>query len=92
MLTSLREFSYTPFALEVYYMSHPKNFWVSADANESSEKRVARFKQWFNRSRIGDQVKEGRYNKKKLTPRLIRQAALKREEFRDAREKNKFYQ
>lgn len=73
-------------------MANSSNFWVSADANESSEKRVARFKQWFNRSRIGDQVKKGRYRQKDLTSRLIRMAALKREEFRDAREKNKFYQ
>lgn len=73
-------------------MAHPTNFWVSADANESSEKRVARFKQWFNRSRIGELVKDRRYNKKKLTKRLVRISALKREEFRDAREKNKFYQ
>ncbi|MFA4815093.1 MAG: hypothetical protein WC924_02925 [Candidatus Gracilibacteria bacterium] len=73
-------------------MTHPTNFWVSADANESSEKRVARFKQWFNRSRIGDLVKDRRYSKKSPTKRLIRISALKREEFRDAREKNKFYQ
>jgi len=73
-------------------MAHPTNFWVSADANESSEKRVARFKQWFNRSRIGELVKGRRYNEKKLTKRLVRISALKREEFRDAREKNKFYQ
>lgn len=73
-------------------MAHPTNFFVSADANESSEKRVARFKQWFNRSRIGELVKDRRYNKKKLTKRLVRISALKREEFRDAREKNKFYQ
>ena len=74
------------------FMSHPANFWVSADANESSEKRVARFKQWFNRSRIGDLVKDRRYNKKEETKRLVRISALKREEFRAAREKNKFYQ
>ncbi|MFA6024558.1 MAG: hypothetical protein WC777_05115 [Candidatus Gracilibacteria bacterium] len=73
-------------------MAHPTNFWVSADANESSEKRVARFKQWFNRSRIGELVKGRRYNQKDLTPRLIRKKALKREEYRAAREKNKFYQ
>lgn len=85
------DFSYTPSALE-NFMAHPANFWVSADANESSEKRVARFKQWFNRSRIGDLVKDRRYNKKDLTKRLVRIGALKREEFRAAREKNKFYQ
>ncbi len=73
-------------------MARPINFWVSADQNESSEKRVSRFKQWFNRSRIGDQVKEGRYRKRALTKRLVRQAALKREDFREEREKSKFYQ
>jgi ribosomal protein S21 len=73
-------------------MAHPTNFWVSADPNESSEKRVARFKQWFNRARIGDLVKDRRYNKKSLTKRLIRQRALKREDFRAAKERNKFYQ
>lgn len=72
-------------------MAHLRNFWASADSNESSEKRVARFKQWFNRSRIGDLLKGRRYHKKPLTKRLIRMRALKREEFRLEREKNKFY-
>ena len=67
------------------------NFWVSGDTNESSEKRISRFKQWFNRSRVSDLVKEKRYHKKPLTKRLLRIKALKREEFRDEREKNKFY-
>lgn len=73
-------------------MARTGNFWVPSDSNESSEKRVARFKQWFNRSRIGDLVKDRRYNKRPLTKRLIRLRALKREQFRDEREKNKFYQ
>lgn len=73
-------------------MKRPVNFWASADQNESSEKRVARFKQWFNRSRIGDMVKSGRYNKRPLTKRLERISALKREGFRAERERNKFYQ
>ena len=73
-------------------MSRQNNFWVSADQNESSEKRVARFKQWFNRSRIGELVKERRYRQKDLTKRLVRQSALKREGFRTERERSKFYQ
>lgn len=73
-------------------MARPANFWAGSDQNESSEKRVARFKQWFNRSRIGDTVKSRRYRKKKLTSRLTRIKALMREGFRSEREKNKFYQ
>ncbi|MFA5793051.1 MAG: hypothetical protein WC897_04265 [Candidatus Gracilibacteria bacterium] len=68
------------------------NFWVSADSNESSEKRVARFKQWFNRSRVGDLVKGRRYHKRALTDRLLREKALKREGYRAEKERNKFYQ
>lgn len=73
-------------------MSRQLNFWVSADQNESSEKRVSRFKQWFNRSRVGDTVKSRRYRAKTLTKRLVRQAALKREGYREERERSKFYQ
>jgi len=75
-----------------FAMAHPTNFYVAADQNESSEKRVARFKQWFNRSRVGDTVKGGRYHEKPLTKRLVRKRALKREEFREDREKNKYFQ
>ena len=73
-------------------MARPANFWASADQNESSEKRVARFKQWFNRSRIGDIVKDARYHKRAKTSRLVRIAALMREDFRQQREHNKYYQ
>ncbi len=73
-------------------MARQNNFWVRADQNESSEKRVARFKQWFNRSRIGDIVKGRRYRERDLTKRLVRQSALKREGYRAERERSKFYQ
>ncbi len=68
------------------------NFFVSADPQESSEKRVARFKQWFNRSRIGNLLKERRYRKKDLTRRQVRDGALVRESYRDEKERNKYYQ
>ncbi|MFA5855704.1 MAG: hypothetical protein WC846_05545 [Candidatus Gracilibacteria bacterium] len=68
------------------------NFWTSADSNESSEKRVARFKQWFNRSRIGDLVKTKRYHTRDLNKRLLREKALKREGYRAEKERSKFYQ
>lgn len=73
-------------------MARSSNFWASADQNESSEKRVARFKQWFNRSRIGEIVKGRRYHKKPLTDRLTRVKALMREDYRQQKERNKFYQ
>jgi hypothetical protein len=69
-----------------------KNFFVKADPRESSEKRVSRFKQWFNRSRVGNLVKGRRYRKKKDTRRTSRDAALMREKYRAERERNKYYQ
>lgn len=70
------------------------NFFAAADPRESSEKRVARFKQWFNRSRVGNLLKERRYREQKarLSKRLVRQAALVREGHRAEKEKNKYYQ
>lgn len=68
------------------------NFYVAADPKESSEKRVSRFKQWFNRSRVGQLVKEGRYRKKDATKREIREGAIVRENYRDDRERKKYYQ
>lgn len=73
-------------------MARQNNFWVRADQNESSEKRVARFKQWFNRSRVGDLVKSRRYRERDLTKRLVRQSALKREGYRAERVRSQFYQ
>ncbi len=72
-------------------MAKVKNFFVGDDTKESSEKRVARFKQWFNRSRVGNLVKGRRYRKKDKTKRETREAALKREEYREERERKKYY-
>ena len=68
------------------------NFFVAEDAKESSEKRVSRFKQWFNRSRVGQLVKEGRYRKKDATKREIRDGAIVREKYREEHERKKYYQ
>ena len=73
-------------------MARPLNFWAGVDPNESSERRVSRFKQWFNRSRIGEIVKGRRYRQRPLTDRLIRKKALMREEYRAEKERNKYYQ
>ena len=68
------------------------NFFVANDAKESSEKRVARFKQWFNKSRVGNIVKGRRYRKKDKTKREVREGALTREKYRAERERSKYYQ
>lgn len=73
-------------------MAKVVNFFVPENAKESSEKRVARFKQWFNKSRVGNVVKGGRYRHKDKTRRQVREAALKREEYREERERKKYYQ
>lgn len=69
------------------------NFFVSAKDGESPEKRVSRFKQWFNRSRVSMIVKGGRYRKKgEDTPRKQRESALMRSKYRAERERKKYYQ
>ena len=67
------------------------NFFVKVNPKESPEKRVSRFKQWYNRSRVGILLKERRYRGPKQTKRKIRGGALKREEYRALNERNKFY-
>lgn len=73
-------------------MPQDVNFFVKVDPKESSEKRVARFKQWFNRSRVGNMVKGRRYRKKKLSKLQSRDSALMREKYRAERERKKYYQ
>ena len=73
-------------------MVNVTNFWVNPDPKESPEKRVARFKQWFNRSRVGHIVKGGRYRTGKLSKRQSRDSALMREKYRAERERKKYYQ
>lgn len=72
-------------------MVNATNFFVKVDGKESPEKRVSRFKQWFNRSRVGNMVKTGRYRRKKATRRVARDSALMREKYRAERERKKYY-
>jgi hypothetical protein len=67
------------------------NFFVKVNPKESSEKRVSRFKQWYNRSRVGMLLKSRRYRGSNQSKRKIRNSALKREEYRAINERNKFY-
>lgn len=73
-------------------MAGAVQFWVEPKDGESSEKRVARFKQWYNRSRISQIVKFRRYRRKKASRRLTREGAKMREAYRAKREREKYYQ
>jgi len=72
-------------------MTKTTNFFVKVNPKESSEKRVARFKQWFNRSRVGTIVKKRRYRIKEDSKRKARDGALVREKYRAERERKKYY-
>lgn len=73
-------------------MAGAVNFWVNPKDGESSEKRVSRFKQWYNRSRISQLVKSRRYRTKKASRRQARDGAKVREAYRAKREREKYYQ
>lgn len=73
-------------------MAGAVNFWVKVRDNESSEKRVSRFKQWYNRSRLSHLVKGRRYRTKDASKRKAREAAQMRELYRAKRERERFYQ
>jgi ribosomal protein S21 len=74
-------------------MTRSVNFFVNVNPKESSEKRLSRFKQWFNRSRVGNTVKSRRYRPDKLrkSKRKMRDSALMRSKYRAERERKKFY-
>lgn len=90
---------YNPRALVFVYlnpfMSRPVNIFVKMNPKESSEKRVARFKQWFNKSRLNE-LKFKRYRDdnqgETKRRRMQKDSAKMREHYRAIREKNKFYQ
>ena len=58
--------------------------------SESNERLMSRFKKVVQRSRVMEQ-KRNRYHKAKPTKKYIREAAVKRAEYRKKREKAKFY-
>ncbi|MBN2307136.1 30S ribosomal protein S21 [Candidatus Peregrinibacteria bacterium] len=58
--------------------------------NESNERLMSRFKKIVQRSRIME-TKRSRYHEQKPTKKYIREAAVKRAQYRKKREKAKFY-
>lgn len=66
----------------VHVIKHPK---------ESFERFLSRFDQGVQRARIVRLLRERRYLEPKAKKRRIREAALKRAEYRSQREKMKFY-
>jgi ribosomal protein S21 len=58
--------------------------------NESNERLMSRFKKVVQRSRVMDNKKK-RYFENKPTKKYIREAAVKRSQYRAQREKAKFY-
>lgn len=64
---------------------------VWKNSKESFERFFSRFDQSVQRARIVRLLRERRYHERKPTKRLIREAALKRDEYRTERERQKFY-
>jgi len=58
--------------------------------SESNERLMSRFKKIVQRSRIMD-TKKTRYYADKPTKKFIREAAIKKAEYRKKRERSKFY-
>jgi ribosomal protein S21 len=63
---------------------------VRKNDKESVDRVISRFNKKVQASRILLNKRRGRYFAKDLTRRLQRQKAVKREEYRALREKNKF--
>ena len=59
--------------------------------NETSEKLLNRFKKAIHSSRIVLHVRNTRFYKKKLSKRLVRVSALKREQYRAKARKDAMY-
>ncbi len=65
---------------------------VWKNEKESNERAITRFNKKVQASRKLLQIKNDRYNKKDITKRKARMAAVMREHYRSLKEKNKFYQ
>lgn len=63
---------------------------VVKNDKESVDRVISRFNKKVQASRILLKKRNGRYFQKPLTKRLQRQKAVKREEYRALREKNRF--
>ena len=60
-------------------------------ANESNERLISRFKKVVQRSRVLMDAKQHRYFEQKPRKRHIRNAAVKRDHYRNKRTKEQFY-
>lgn len=58
---------------------------------ESDDRLIARFNKAVQKTKKVPRIRDAKFNKKKPTRRLVRQSAIKRDEYREKREKNKFY-
>jgi len=63
---------------------------VVKNDKESVDRVISRFNKKMQGSRIPILKRSRRYHTKPLTKRLVRRKAVKREEYRAIREKNKF--
>lgn len=61
------------------------------NSKESADRLISRFNKKVQASRILLEVKSRRYNEKKKTKRLVRQAAVMREAYRAKRKKEQYY-
>ena len=64
---------------------------VWKNSKESFERFLSRFDQSVQRARIVRVLRKRRYRTKKPNQRLVREAALKREEYRSERKRRSFY-
>lgn len=63
---------------------------VEKNDKESVDRVISRFNKKVQASRILLQKRTGRYFQKPLTKRLQRKKAVKREEYRELKDKNRF--
>ncbi|MEK7544765.1 MAG: hypothetical protein AAB551_01400 [Patescibacteria group bacterium] len=63
---------------------------INRNTQESPERFIARFNKKVQQSRILVMTREKRYRTRKMTPRLVRNKALKREYYRALKQKSKF--
>jgi hypothetical protein len=64
---------------------------VTKKPKESDERLMARFNKAVQKSKKIPKIRETRYHTKKTKKRYVREGAIKREEYRAKREKQKFY-
>lgn len=59
--------------------------------NESNERLISRFKKLVQRSRIIMDTKQSKYHARDTRKRIVRKAAIKRDNYRKVRQKEQFY-